>query len=794
MIKHYHLLLLILLSLTTKLVKAQCPTSLVTGQNLVTNGDFSQGYTGWTHDPAYVEFTSGNSNPGSIYAGVSEDFFNTAGFNDYPDHTPNADGMSLMVDGTCNLGQPLWVQANIPVVANTTYYFGLWISSLKNNFTDPGRLRFDVNGVNLPFAVTAPGAGQTWVQFETTWFSGVTSGNITISIENTTVTGCATEVDFAIDDISFIPGCAFASIGPQPNLGPDKTICGTGGSILLDANVPHNATTTITWSDGTTGTGLGAPYTKTINAAGTYSVCATDAGSCVKSDVIVISNTYSINLGPNLNLCNPPSVTLDAVYTGIGVTYQWYKPYPTQAGGADNAKTYFVNTPGTYRVDVTDPSCGLRSDVITITTTAATAVNATYCTTGSTRTVSVTGGGTYKWYSASSGGTFLVNGLSYTTPSLTAPTNYTYYVEDISSVSGSVGPTAILGGVTDWGINANGLQQKIHITQDLTITSLKVPLKNVNTSTGTITVEIRDNSGNPLVPARQFTSNPTSITNAQEGQLVQFNFTGFDLQSAWGLDLRMDIIAKTINASPTWNQGCGCSGAYPYTTPTGILTITGAGGANATNNDFVDFYDIQFQTGTPCARVPVQVIYDCPLPVEMSYFSAKASGNTVLLNWSTLSEINNNKFILQRSTDGINFVDIASQKGAGNSTAINNYSFIDYPGAYSDLYYRIKQLDMDEKSSFSTIEKVSSQRAGFIIYPSPSQIGESLTLVLPETTQKLTISIMDIVGQVVYNNSLAIKEGVATISIGSLALAKGIYFVEIVTNDSATYSEKMIIE
>jgi hypothetical protein len=795
MINKKYISLILLVMFVSNLCNAQCPTDLLSGQNLVTNGDFSQGYTSWTHDPAYSEFVSGNSNPGVIYAGSSAHFFNPGGFTDYPDHTATADNMSLMVDGLCTAGVVLWQQTNIPIKPNTTYYFGLWISSLKNNPTFQGHLEFTINGAVLPFSVNAPAAGQTWVLAETSWNSGPTPpATATIAIANTTTSGCATEVDFAVDDISFIPGCAYASLGPQPDLGPDKTICGTGGTIILDANVPHNTTTTVTWSDGTTGTGLAAPYTKTINAAGTYSVCVTDNGSCTKSDIITISNTYSINLGPDLNLCSPPSATLDAGFSGIGVTYQWYKSYPTLAGGADQAKTYFVNTPGTYRVDVTDPGCGLRSDVIVITSSAAIPSNSTYCAAGAS--LAVSGSGSYKWYDTptTGTGTLLATGLTYNTPTLTPTATYTYYVEDITSVAGSVGPTALLGGLTDWGLNPGGLQQKISITQDLTITSLKVPLKNINNGTGTITIEIRDNTGAVFTPAKQFTSDPTTISTAQEGTLVQFNFTGFDLKFAWGANLRMDIVSKTINASPLWNQGCGCSGSYPYTTATGIIAITGGGGANATNSDFVDFYNIQFQTGTPCARVPVQATYSCTAPVELLYFTAKPSGSEVLLNWSTLTEINNDHFVIQRSTDGIHFTNIAVVNGSGNSKTLHDYNYTDYPGAYSILYYRIEQIDTDGKSSTSSIETVNATQAGISVYPSPSHTGDALNVSINELTGKLKLSLLDMLGRGVYDKSFTLNDGMKTIVTESLNLGKGVYIVEVLTDGGNKYTERIIIE
>lgn len=595
----------------------QCPTDLLQGQNLVTNPDFSDGYNGWTHDPQYSNYGGGFSVPGNIYAGSSADYFNPGGFDDYNDHSPSSDNMYLMVDGICTAGVVLWSQNNIPISPNTNYYFGVWISSLKNQ-TDVGLLEFKVNGTSLGTTVTAPTTGGVWQFFEATWYSGLTPpATATITIANLTTVGCATQVDFAIDDISFIPGCSYGSSGPQPNLGPDVTVCGVpGGQVTLNAGLPGgfpSATTTINWSTGANGTGVSAP-TSVMVGPGTYSVCVTDNGSCVKSDVIVVLDTYSIELGSNVDLCSNGAVTLNPGYTAASVTYDWTLD-GNPAPGDNTTSTYLANTPGTYAVTVTPAGCAAQTDNVTISTSAAVANNATYCLETS-MSVSVTGSSTYNWYTASTGGTLLQsNSTSYTATGLTAPNNYVYYVEDAASFTGSLGPTTALSNLNDWGTNTgNQIQLRINITQDLSITSLSIPYRTYGaTATGTVTIEVRDQNGNSFSPAKTFTSTPTNIANNSGGSsLMTFNFTNFDIQEAWGNDLRLTFAGQGggINGSPLWNQGG--SPAYPYNSGSGIITIVGSGGANATNNDYAYFYNIAFQTGSPCARVPVQVLYDCP--------------------------------------------------------------------------------------------------------------------------------------------------------------------------------------
>lgn len=117
--------------------------------------------------------------------------------------------------------------------------------------SSPAKLQFQINGVTIGSVFDAPTATQTWQNFANTWNSGAsTTATITILNQNTTLAGN----DFGIDDISFIEICGTT----QPNHGPDRLLCGVG-TVTVDTNVPHTATTNINWSDGSSGSGLGAP-------------------------------------------------------------------------------------------------------------------------------------------------------------------------------------------------------------------------------------------------------------------------------------------------------------------------------------------------------------------------------------------------------------------------------------------------------------------------------------------------------------------------------------------------------
>lgn len=616
-------LVILFLLITRTQVSAQCPSDLLSGQNLVVNGDFSQGYTGWTYasDPTgengYIRFGSTGqtySGPGYIYAGSSADHFNHDGFDDYPDHSESSDNMMLMVDGICKSGVTLWSQT-LNVSPNTNYYFSVWISSLKDNPNFPGTLDFTVNGISLGTPVTAPLKGHVWDFFEATWNSGSASGPITITIANTTTQGCDKEVDFAIDDIAFIPGCAYGAVGPQPDLGADRTLCGLGGSgIILDAGVPHNTTTIITWtdSDGITssGSGINAPYTLSATKPGTYSVCVSDNGSCTKSDVIVINNSFTVNLGPDIELCNPAAVTLDAGFTGIGVTYKWYKNYPTEADGDNRQKTYYVNTPGIYKVDVTDPLCGMQTAQITISTKAPVATNALYCNPGNvTLSVSPNNNGKYKWWTSQTGtasSDLATKGVSTYTFAAVPTNNYTFYVEDTASFRISVGLPLTGNGLTNpqnRSVQSEN-ELKFDVLTAIVIDSVYIDLHTFGCPSQSIQLEVVDASGNIVGTSSSWSA--TSADGCIIANSVVFKMpVGIAVPVGTGYTLRM-----SSGSNMNWYQ----SGMTYQQNYAGVISFTGNSTSSWAANAIPGMYRWVVTAGAACARVPVTATFKSCLP------------------------------------------------------------------------------------------------------------------------------------------------------------------------------------
>ncbi|MCX8019893.1 MAG: hypothetical protein N2747_05310 [Chitinophagaceae bacterium] len=95
-----------------------------------------------------------------------------------------------------------------------------------------------------------------------------------------------------------------------------------------------------------------------------------------------------------------------------------------------------------------------------------------------------------------------------------------------------------------------------------------------------------------------------------------------------------------------------------------------------------------------------------PLPATGLQLSASLQNNDVHLNWKTLSEVDTKEFIVERSTDGIQFAAIASKPATGNSISPVNYSLVDANMQVPVYYYRIKLIDNDGKFSYSNVALV----------------------------------------------------------------------------------------
>ena len=143
-----------------------------------------------------------------------------------------------------------------------------------------------------------------------------------------------------------------------------------------------------------------------------------------------------------------------------------------------------------------------------------------------------------------------------------------------------------------------------------------------------------------------------------------------------------------------------------------------------------------------------------PLPVELTSFNAALKFDIVELKWSTASELNNDHFTIERSTDLENFQVVATIPGNGTSNVLHHYYTLDPNPVYGRSYYRLKQTDYEGKYSYSDVRlidyegpKFSSLRA----YPNPLS-GSNLTIVITGLKDQTTVPVViyNVQGQIVF--------------------------------------------
>ncbi|MFN3445757.1 MAG: T9SS type A sorting domain-containing protein, partial [Bacteroidia bacterium] len=185
-----------------------------------------------------------------------------------------------------------------------------------------------------------------------------------------------------------------------------------------------------------------------------------------------------------------------------------------------------------------------------------------------------------------------------------------------------------------------------------------------------------------------------------------------------------------------------------------------------------------------------------PLPVSLNYFTAKVSGNDVLLNWQTASEKNNRGFYIERSADGKFFNEFDFVFGKGNSNILCDYSNTDInPFTNSSiLYYRLKQVDFDGNYSYSKSMMVRLDNKTLnapIIYPNPVLTDMYVELNSPSKAN-VSVQLIDIHGKEVYNQLIQVNDGINKIIVPEIAtLHAGVYLAKIVV-DGEVYTMKVI--
>lgn len=270
-----------------------------------------------------------------------------------------------------------------------------------------------------------------------------------------------------------------------------------------------------------------------------------------------------------------------------------------------------------------------------------------------------------------------------------------------------------------------------------------------------------------------------------------YNQTSYTLESnsVIGVSNVLETVLSVLTT--VGKQFTGSQVDYPgiVTTATEVMTTnkyvnkntfrirTGGTNVTGTSNKAERNYSLWFKSFTYNAPVVTT------LPVKMYSFNANLNTNKVDLKWVTASEINVSHFIVEKSTDGVNFSDAGLVFAYGNATDKTTYTLADNVAANQTgvIYYRLRSVDVDGKSELSETRIIrlgnkTENNVSIVTYPNP--VSNEIRITIPATWQnkKVVYELFNANGTAAKRIVNANSSQTETINVSNLA--PGFYIVK----------------
>lgn len=237
-----------------------------------------------------------------------------------------------------------------------------------------------------------------------------------------------------------------------------------------------------------------------------------------------------------------------------------------------------------------------------------------------------------------------------------------------------------------------------------------------------------------------------------------------------------DLVAQRFNSSTsTWGDWLG-SGTWATSGNIGTVANT----SSVTPSNFFRSWTLSNSTS--------------PLPIKLSSFSAQCDIDSTLIQWTSQTELNNDYYTVEKTSDNIHFETIAVVRGAGTTSLPTNYSVIDHTASDGEAYYLLFQTDFDgvKTNAGSPIEFAGCGTAAAVTTVKSfvnleNQIQVNINSV---SADNFNISLTNMVGQVLLSGNHAVLLGNNTIVL-PCNLTPGVYILT-VRNDKVSYAQKML--
>ncbi len=189
------------------------------------------------------------------------------------------------------------------------------------------------------------------------------------------------------------------------------------------------------------------------------------------------------------------------------------------------------------------------------------------------------------------------------------------------------------------------------------------------------------------------------------------------------------------------------------------------------------------------------------LPVELVSFYAVYEKPSVLIEWSTATEVNNQYFDVERSNNGANFGQISKIQGAGNSNTLQEYMCKDYDVSEGTIYYRLQQIDYDGNNKYFDVAAVSIPKSDetkceLVVNPNPcmGRCNCEMNNCAGENISEIQFAVFDALGNLTYSSAPQNMEGGQSKFVYDVQnnIKPGVYIIRGVGGSKA-YDRKVII-
>ncbi|MES2848690.1 MAG: SdrD B-like domain-containing protein [Bacteroidota bacterium] len=231
-----------------------------------------------------------------------------------------------------------------------------------------------------------------------------------------------------------------------------------------------------------------------------------------------------------------------------------------------------------------------------------------------------------------------------------------------------------------------------------------------------------------------------------------------------------------------------------FSKPTGYnFTLRDVGGTgsivNSKANNIGRSTNFAIPASATILNIDAGIVPTGATPVMLLSFTGTLQNNkTVLLNWQTTAEYNNDYFDVERSSDGINFVAIGRVKGNGTTSLAHSYSLIDTKPLNGANYYRLRQVDFDGHYAYSNIVLVRISKSPVIAAFYNNQ-SNTIHISFNEQQSKTELKLFAVNGQWVKAASIKNADDYL---LELPVLAGGVYMLQILTEKNI-YTEKIFI-